>query len=119
MNVKRMRMLVLCGVLSVPAVALAGTVSIADSSGDDASVTVSYRDLDINTQAGAEKLYQRIVSAAQRVCPDTDSIDIARYRREVQCRQQAVDRAVDGVKSTQLAAVRAAHSRGSGHHELV
>jgi UrcA family protein len=32
------------------------------------SVTVSYRDLDMNTEAGAQQLYQRIRGAARSVC---------------------------------------------------
>jgi UrcA family protein len=68
-------------------------------------VAVSYSDLDINSQAGAEKLYERIVRAAAQVCPLPETSEMMKFVAMTQCRHQAVARAVSSVRSPQLASV--------------
>jgi UrcA family protein len=62
--------------------------------------TVRYSDLNLNTQAGAESLYHRIRNAAELVCGDVSSRQMAEAAMAKTC----VDRAVAG-------SVRAVNSR--------
>src|SRR6185437_3675678 len=61
-------------VLSACVVAVLGT-NLANAAVPPSapSIVVRYSDLDVATPNGAAKLYQRIASAAQKVCPDADS----------------------------------------------
>lgn len=72
------------------------------------TTSVRYDDLDLSTDAGARTLYQRIVTAARRVCPDDQSRSPKLARAVRQCRAAAIDEAVSEIGSPQLAAVRAA-----------
>ncbi|HTY51010.1 MAG TPA: UrcA family protein [Steroidobacteraceae bacterium] len=92
------------GLLFVTVVATAG-------SWEGPSVAVRYSASDLATTAAADALYRRIQSAAAKVCPDADLADLARYRVARQCREQAIERAVESVHSPLLAAVSAAHRR--------
>lgn len=68
-------------------------------------MAVRYADLDLTSAEGASTLYRRIVAAAHRVCPDSGVRDAHTLQAIRECRAQAIQRAVDGVGSTQLAAV--------------
>jgi len=73
------------------------------------SLKVSYRDLDPNSEAGAQQLYQRIRGAAQFVCGEEGrSLDdqLAWHR----CVHAAMSDAVRAVHSPQLSAFDAAHA---------
>jgi len=72
------------------------------------TTTVQYEDLDLSTMPGARTLYQRIVTAARRVCPADQSRSPKLAREIRECRAAAIDQAVGGIGSPQLAAVRAA-----------
>jgi UrcA family protein len=71
---------------------------------DTRSVTVSYRDLDLSTPAGARTLYARIQSAARQVCgyEEADLIEQSIWRS---CYDSAVSDAVGKVNSPLLTAV--------------
>jgi UrcA family protein len=73
------------------------------------SMVVRYSDLDITTQHGADALYARIQEAAAEVCPQVTPAELSRYVKAVQCRNQAIERAVESIHSPLLAAVSAAH----------
>ncbi|HTC52909.1 MAG TPA: UrcA family protein [Steroidobacteraceae bacterium] len=73
-------------------------------------LAVNYADLDINTTAGAETLYERIRRAAVQVCPQVDFGDIERHAVAVRCLNEAVAHAVNSIASPQLAAVYAART---------
>jgi UrcA family protein len=73
-------------------------------------VAVHYADLDINTVAGAERLYERIQLAAAQVCPQADSRLLTQYMAVMRCRNTVVAHAVSGVRSPQVAAVYAARA---------
>ena len=73
------------------------------------TTSVRYDDLDLSTNAGARTLYQRIVTAARRVCPDDQSRSPKLARAVRQCRAAVINEAVSEIGSPQLAAVRAAH----------
>jgi UrcA family protein len=78
-------------------------------------IVVRYADLDINTAAGAEKLYARIRHAATQVCPEVSSIEIARHQASQRCQDAAVAHAVGSVGSAQLAAIYATRSHHGAH----
>lgn len=54
--------------------------------GGSKSVRVSYSDLDLETSAGVERLYERIATAARRVCQQQGArLSIATQRRFTKC----------------------------------
>jgi UrcA family protein len=89
--------------------AAATPLSAAQVIGPD--VTVSYADLNINTQAGAEALYERLRHAAARVCPVEELRPLAEHAAAMRCRNEVVAEAVSRVSSAQLTAVYAARAR--------
>jgi UrcA family protein len=98
----------LIGLLPLAAVAAQDSPSRVEGP----AVIVKYADLDINTPAGAEKLYERIEQAAAQLCPQVASQELARYAASLRCRNAIVAHAVSGIDSPQLAAVYASRS----HH---
>ena len=105
---------------TVVAVLLATTASTVPASyaqslmtdGTTPSVKVTYSDLNVATKEGSHVLYQRLVDAAQRVCPAAGNMMDLRQNRERQsCINTAVERATREVKSPQLAEVAASRLR--------
>ena len=92
---------------------LAGSLGVAHAAPaqDVPHVVVSYGDLDLSSSEGVRELYQRIASAATRVCPYADSRELAQTMVYRSCRDAAISRAVREVKSPQLAALRAEHTK--------
>jgi UrcA family protein len=78
-------------------------------------VTVRYADLNINTEAGAEKLYERIRHAAARVCPIEDLRPLAEHAAATRCRNEVVAQAVSRVSSAQLTAIYTARAHRGAH----
>jgi len=74
------------------------------------SVTVSFRDLDLTTVAGASTLYQRLKNAAQSVC-DQPRIGTEGYRVWHACYQTALSDAVAKVNSPLLLAMHLGHGK--------
>ena len=98
----------LLGTLGVAQAATpAGTVSLSD---EVPTVVVRYGDLNLATEAGARKLYQRLSAAAQAVCPAQDAHSLAQLESNHTCRANAIARAVHEINSPQLAALHAEHS---------
>ena len=93
---------------------LAGALSVAHAGSPSADTVptrvVSYGDLNISTDAGALALYQRLATAARKVCPLEDSRDLVRIASINRCRTDAVARAVHDINSPRLAAVYAGRS---------
>jgi UrcA family protein len=81
-------------------------------------VTVRFADLNINTEAGAEKLYERIRQAAARVCPLPDLRPLAEHAAATRCRNEVVAQAVNRVSSAQLTAVYAARAHRGAHSSV-
>ena len=111
MNFNRIAVLVggslLLGTLGVAQAATpANTVTISN---EVPSVTVRYGDLNLATEAGAHKLYQRLSAAAQEVCPSEDQRSLALFAYNRTCRANAIARAVHQINSPQLAALHAEH----------
>ncbi|MES1189630.1 MAG: UrcA family protein [Steroidobacter sp.] len=92
---------------AVMAVGLLSTLAVdaAPRADDVPSVTVKYGDLNLATSAGAQRLYRRIVIAAERVCPTEGTRDLNRLAHVRACRADAIARAVQAVNNAQLAAV--------------
>jgi len=74
-------------------------------------VAVRYGDLDLSTRKGAETLYARIVTAAQKVCPLPISNELIWSVATVNCRHAAVQRAVNSIQSPRLSEIFAARTR--------
>jgi UrcA family protein len=67
--------------------------------------TVHYSDLDINSRAGATVLYARIRNAAQQVCGDVDSRQLAVSAAVKACVNRAIYTSVRAVNSPKLTSV--------------
>jgi UrcA family protein len=74
--------------------------------------TVKFSDLNVGNPAGVAALYQRIHSAAERVCKVGDDRDLARAQRSEACANVAEARAVSRVNSGALTAY---YQAKSGH----
>ncbi|HEY3516715.1 MAG TPA: UrcA family protein [Gammaproteobacteria bacterium] len=77
----------------------ATTLAAPSRVGDIATTVVRFKDLDLSTADGAQKLYERISTAARIVCRD------ARYTEIRECRSRAVDDAVRAVGRPLLSSV--------------
>lgn len=94
--------------------ALSGSLGVAQAApsiDEVPTVVVAYGDLDLGSENGVHTLYNRIASAAGRVCPSQDAMDPEHVAQFKSCRDAAITRAVSQIKSPQLAAVRAEHAR--------
>ncbi|MBS0419646.1 MAG: UrcA family protein [Proteobacteria bacterium] len=69
-------------------------VSHAASPGDVPSQTVAYQDLDLNSDAGVQALYRRIQFAADQVCGEADTRELARLHVKKACVDRAVSDAI-------------------------
>ena len=70
-----------------------------------ASVTVSYRDLDLNKEAGVDQLYARLRRAAQSVCgPETYIRDLPGTASRNACIAKALAEAVEATHNDRLSA---------------
>jgi UrcA family protein len=88
------------GVMGV-AVAAAMLVGVAQGA-EVATKTVSYQDLNLNTQAGVQVLYKRIHGAANQVCGNFDARDLQVGRAHKACVDRAVADAVATVNNQML-----------------
>src|SRR5882757_2931661 len=93
---------------------LTGGLSVAQAASPEATpaaavptLVVSYGALNLSTTEGNAALYQRITTAARRVCPIEDSRNLAQAAHSSSCRAEAVARAVRDVNSPRLAALLA------------
>ncbi len=100
-NSKRIRLLVVL-VMCVPALAIAATPKLALQ---EVQMIVSFADLDLNHEAGIERLYQRIRSAAAGACgPSTlrEAGSLKALRASQDCYRELLDEAVIKVDSAAL-----------------
>ncbi len=95
------------------ALVLAGPVSTfaAPTHGSDADkIRISFADLNINNEAGAEVLYRRLQRAAKTVC-GVDSIhvlgSVKRVAETKRCSRQALDEFVGRIDSAALKKIHA------------
>ena len=90
--------------VAISALAVATSAS-AQTTDDQTSVRVSFRDLDIGHAAGAAVLRNRIEAAAARVCGNFDNLDFDRIRAVERCRTETVTRAMDQLATPRTTAV--------------
>jgi UrcA family protein len=83
---------------------LLASSAFATPAADAPAVRVAYSELDLNKDAGVERLYARLKHAAAQVCGSADIRDLAALARQQACLQRALDRAVEDVHSARLTA---------------
>jgi UrcA family protein len=91
-------------VAAVAVVALTSYVGLARASdlGERPALTVHYSDLNLDTQAGAAALYQRIRHAAEQVCGKVDSRRLDQIVAAQDCMSKAIASSVSAVGNAQL-----------------
>ncbi len=84
---------------------LASAVAAPPSLYEEVTVKVSYADLDINKEAGARVLYERLRSATEKAC-DLDGYrkdrSLSRYNNAKECFDETLEQAVDRIQSAAL-----------------
>jgi UrcA family protein len=98
----------LAGVLAGPLNVLAASAANID---DRPSRVVAYGDLDLSRDSGVATLYARINSAARRVCEPMDDLLEKLSRDRLDCREDAIARAVSEVNSPALTSYHQAKAR--------
>jgi UrcA family protein len=89
--------------LALAASAFGPAAAVAADSDDTTIIQhVSYSDLDLTREAGAQTLYQRINSAAQRVCSPLNGRQLVEHMNQRGCVTSAVERAVRHVNEPML-----------------
>jgi UrcA family protein len=97
-------------ILAAASLAVASTaVQAAETSRDSEPVkAVQFGDLNLASQQGVERLYQRIVAAAQQVCDSREGRSLQAQALDSICTKQSIARAVAAVGRTALTALHAA-----------
>ena len=88
--------------------------AVASAKGDDgrASTVVKYGDLDLSQSADVQRLYARLKYASEKVCYiGDDNRNLRRLQRQADCRQGALNRAVERVNEPKLTQLHAAEPR--------
>ena len=100
----------LAGVVLVSGAAVAN----ADTASADGvpALAIKYKNSELTSREGSLKLYARITNAASEVCAPT-SQDVGAVIKYQACKRAAIERAVNELKSPQLAAVHSDHSHKS------
>jgi UrcA family protein len=91
-------------VAAVAVVALTSYVGLARASdlNERPALTVHYSDLNLDTQAGAAVLYQRIRHAAEQVCGKVDSRRLDQIVAAQDCMSKAMASSVSAVGNARL-----------------
>jgi UrcA family protein len=96
-------------VLAAAPIAMLASVAPAHESADaPAHMTVSYADLNLNSDAGIAVLYKRLRYAARQVCGDLDTTNLSRGRITTDCINNAMSQAVAQINSPTLTGLYAA-----------
>ncbi len=104
--IKKLAVTFVAIVLGGPAVVLAGTPSYFE----DAKVTVSYADLNLENEEGLQVLYRRLQRASKEVCGVTSLIiagSLSHLRMPQQCYRQTLSNAVDEFENEDLTRIHA------------
>jgi UrcA family protein len=99
--------MILCGIVSAAGI---GAASAAVQEDDVPSVVVKYNPESLKTDSGAHVVYRKIVAAAEQVCPPPIT-SVLPSQVILQCRAQAIARAVMKINDPKLAAIHASASR--------
>ncbi|HEY7888428.1 MAG TPA: UrcA family protein [Steroidobacteraceae bacterium] len=95
------------GMLATAAVLASPVVPASQPSADELQTNVYYDRRDLSTERRTRALYRRIVSAAQEVCPGSDSLSPRVVGASQECQRQAIARAVGQIGNARLAAIDA------------
>lgn len=95
-------LMVLCGLVGAAAAGTAGAATPADAA---PSVAVHYSMQQLATDDGARAVYHTLVRAAEEVCPDMQTGSRLVSGAALQCRRQALARAVQQIDNARLAQV--------------
>ncbi len=95
-------LMVLCGLIGASS---ASAVDAATSDDPLPTITLKYDSQSLATDAGAKAVYQRLVNAAEAVCPDPFTGSRLVSNATEQCRQRAIARAVRQINNPRLAAL--------------
>jgi UrcA family protein len=106
-------------VAAVSFVSVAQMAQAADVINDRPAQTVRYSDLNLNTEAGAVTLYNRIHNAAEQVCGNVDSRRLEQVAAAQACVNTAMAASVSAVGNAQLTQVFMTHSNGSPKPAMV
>jgi UrcA family protein len=106
-----LRQLSLTGLALTAAACLAPSAQANGAAASVPTLKVSYRDLDPNSEAGAQLLYQRIRGAAQFVCGE-EGRSLDEQHAWNRCVHAAMSEAVQTVHSPQLSALDSAQGPG-------
>jgi UrcA family protein len=93
---------------AIAAISLFAGVSTASAAtpAETVSVTISYSDLDLNTNAGAHAMFARITHAAGEICgaqPDSQLLDAVKSYKS--CMSTVTERALARLGSARVSAV--------------
>jgi UrcA family protein len=102
---------ILSSLLLLGTAALSSAAAVAAEQIPIETKTVNYVQADLQDQASAAALYQRIQRAARSVCQEPNVREVDRYRIYESCYKRAVETAVANVGATALTAVHRNHSR--------
>jgi UrcA family protein len=108
------------GTLKTMGLAMLATLGVGGTAAADESavhglvrtqVVVDYGDLDLDGAAGNKVLYARLSQAAERACgPEPQRHNLRARSNYRQCREDALEKAVDRVASPELQALHARQS---------
>ena len=98
-------------VAALVAFAIPGNTAYAEAEDGLPTVTVSYGDLNLASDAGVESLYRRLSRAASTVCKDFDRRSTEQRMKWQQCHEKALSAAVFDVNKASLTAL---HSGRNG-----
>jgi UrcA family protein len=112
------RALTLAALATMCLAVAATTVRAADVSSDSVPMkTVTYGDLNLANPQGVERLYRRIVGAAQQVCNALNGRSFEEKQQFSICTSQSIARAVAAVDQpalTALQAIKTGQPEGTG-----
>jgi UrcA family protein len=96
------------------AVASTAVQAAEKSTGSEPVTTVQFGDLNLANPQGVERLYRRIVAAAQQVCDTGQGPSLQAKSLEWTCTKQSIARAVAAVGRPALTALHAAKTGQPG-----
>lgn len=108
-NSGRVRVRTGCAAMAALCIALTSAAAADDRLNQPLTSVVSYADLNLNGQSGAETMYLRLQWAAQRVCEPLGGRGLKAVQRSV-CIDQAIARAIDQVDKPVLTAYHRART---------
>jgi UrcA family protein len=112
-NRTRARLAVVAGCLFAAAMSGPGAALAADAADAAPSARVNYAGLDLTSEQGARILYQRIASAAERVCENPGTRDLESSFASHECKRKAISEAIEQVGNPRVAAILAARGHRS------